>query len=114
MHRDGVPTTWTLTFSTLGGVELLHRVVQPDADGGEAHLPLQPGRQPAVEAAGSLHPHHGAQRPQNTPVLHGADAPGDPHLTLDLRDANCVTLPSAHTSPKTPTSSGVELAGGGG
>ena len=81
------PPRWPLTLGTLGGVELLDGVVEPDADGGEAHLALQAGRQPAVQAAGSLRPHHGAQRPQNAPVLHGAGAAGDPHLALDLRDA---------------------------
>lgn len=93
--RREARAAWTLTLGSLGGVELLHRVVEPDADGGEAHLALQPGCQPAVEAAGSLRPHHGAQRPQNTPVLHGADGPGDPHLALDLWGANCITPPSA-------------------
>lgn len=74
----------TLTFGPFWGVELLDRVVEPDADGGEAHLALQPRHQPAVKASGPLGAHHGAQRAQNAPVLHRAGAPGDPHLALDL------------------------------
>lgn len=52
------------------GVELLHRVVQADADRGEAHLPVQPGHQAAVEAAGALGLHHGEDGAEHASVSH--------------------------------------------
>lgn len=58
----------TLTLRALG-VELLDRVVEADADRGEAHLALQAGHQPIVEAAGALGAHHGEDGAQHTTVL---------------------------------------------
>lgn len=52
------------------GVELLHRVVQADADRGKAHLPVQPGHQAAVEAAGALGLHHGEDGAEHASVSH--------------------------------------------
>ena len=58
----------TLTLRALG-VELFDRVVEADADGGEAHLALQAGDQPFIEAAGALGAHHGHDGAQHPAVL---------------------------------------------
>ena len=63
------------------GVDLLHGVVESDPDGGEAHLSLEPRHQAAVQAAGPLRPHHGADGPEHAPV---ALAPGGLWFSLDL------------------------------
>jgi hypothetical protein len=73
-----------LTVRALGGVELLDRVVEADADGGEAHLALQAGHQPAVEAAGTLGAHHGQYCTQHSAVLHALGR----GLPLDLGDSD--------------------------
>lgn len=75
-----------LTVRSLGRVELLDGVVEADADGGEAHLALQAGHQPVVEAAGALVAHHGENGAQHPAVL---GAPGRLVLPLDLRDTPC-------------------------
>lgn len=52
------------------GVELLHGVIEADTDGGEAHLPLEPCHQPAVEAPGPLRTHHGGDGTKHAPIPH--------------------------------------------
>ena len=75
----------TLTLRALG-VELLDGVVEADADGGEAHLALQAGDQPAVEAAEALGAHHGQDGAQHPAVLGTPGRQGCLVLPLDLRD----------------------------
>ena len=50
------------------GVDLLHGVIESDSDGGEAHLSVEARHQTAVQAAGPLCPHHGADGPKHTLV----------------------------------------------
>lgn len=77
------------------GVELLHCVVQADADGGEAHLPVQPGHQAAVKAAGALGPHHGEDGAEHASVSHLLAVERGFGFTLNLeegrRKADAVT-----------------------
>lgn len=72
-----------LTLRPLG-VELLHRVVKPDADRGEAHLALQAGHQTAVEAGGSFVLHHRGHGAKDSPVLGRLGCHRQLALSLDL------------------------------
>lgn len=63
-------------------VELLHGVIEADTDGGEAHLPLEPCHQPAVEAPGPLRTHHGGDGTKHAPIPHSLGPM--PQLSLPL------------------------------
>lgn len=67
-------------------VELLHRVVKADSDGGEAHLPLESCHQSIVEAPGPLSAHHGRDGAKYSTILQCADPFGFRSLPLNLNE----------------------------
>lgn len=75
------------------GVELLHCVVQADADRGEAHLPVQPSHQAAVEASGALGLHHGDNGAQNASVSDLLAVEGGFGFSLNLEGGPCKQMP---------------------
>ena len=77
---------WALTVRSFGGVELLDRVVEANADGGKAHLAVEAGDQPVVGAAGALGAHHGQDGAQHAAVLGSLGCLGGLVLPLDLRN----------------------------
>lgn len=64
------PRVLALTVRSLGGVELLDRVVEANSNGGKAHLAMQASDQSAVGAAGTLCAHHSQDGTQHAAVLH--------------------------------------------
>lgn len=52
------------------GVELLHGVIQADAHGGEAHLPLESRHQAIVKTPGPLSAYHGGDGAHHSSILH--------------------------------------------
>ncbi|ETE57969.1 X-linked retinitis pigmentosa GTPase regulator-interacting protein 1, partial [Ophiophagus hannah] len=85
-----------LTLGALGRVELLHRVVKPDADRGEAHLALEAGHQPVVETLGSFHLHHGGDGTQDALIFHLSACFASSRFPLNLGGEvrGCVALSS--------------------
>ena len=49
-------------------VELFHRIIKADADGGKTHLALKAGSEAAVPAGDSLSTHDGRQRSKNAAI----------------------------------------------
>ena len=74
---------WTPTLRS-PAVDLLYGVVQADADGGEAHLPLQPRRQPTVQTPRALGFHNGEDGAKRTSVLGPLSLQGGIGFTLNL------------------------------
>lgn len=70
------------------GVELLHGVIEADADRGKAHLSLETCHQAIVEAPGPLCLHHGVDGAKHTSVLHHHLPFRGLGLALDLRQTN--------------------------
>lgn len=69
------------------GVELLHRVVQTDSDGGKAHLPLESRHQSVVKTPGALCAHHGGDGTKHSSILQGSLTFNLLRLSLDLTDS---------------------------
>lgn len=67
------------------GVELLHGVIQADADRGKAHLPVQPCHQSAVQTPWALGLHHGEDGAKHTSVSHLVAIKRGFGFTLNLR-----------------------------
>lgn len=90
------PTVWPAC------VELLHGVIQADADWGEAHLSVQPRHQPAVKTPGTLGLHHGEDGPENASVFYPLGFQWGFGFTLNLksdrsREQNVQNIPSQAT-----------------
>lgn len=70
-------------------VELLHGVIQADADGGEAHLSVQSGHQSAVQTPRALRLHHSVDGTKHTSVPVLLDLQWGSAFTLDLKWHKC-------------------------
>lgn len=69
------------------GVELLHGVVQADAYGGKAHLPLESRHQAVVKTPGPLGAHHGGDGAHHSSILECAFTFHLLGLSLDLESS---------------------------
>lgn len=76
-------TTLRLTLSA-PGVELLHGVVQADAYGGEAHLPLESRHQAIVKTPGPLGANHCGDSAHHSSILQRTFPFHFLRLSLDL------------------------------
>lgn len=70
------------------GVELLHGVIQADADRGEAHLSVQSCHQSTVQTARALSLHHGDDGAKHTSVPRPLDIQWGFGFTLNLKEQN--------------------------
>lgn len=91
-----------MTFKTHtvwpSGVELLHGVIQANADWGKAHLSLQPCHQSTVQTPRALSLHHGEDGAKHTPVFHPLAFQWGLGFTLDLQSQRCTESKSYKNS----------------